>query len=70
MNELLFGPWPLFATTKQFSWQVLAAVLVAAQFGILVLHMMFGNKGSSSGGDGGDFGGWDFGDGEGGGCGD
>ena len=70
MNELLFGPWPLFAGTKLYSWQVLAAVLVGAQFSVLVLHMIFGKKGSSSAGDGGDIGGWDFGDGGGGDCGD
>ena len=71
MNELLFGPWgPLFATTRQYPWQIFAAVLVLAQFGILLMHMIFGGKGSSRGGDGGDIGGWDFGDGDGGGGGD
>jgi hypothetical protein len=71
VNDLLFGPWPLFAIAKQYySWQMLAAVLVAAQFGIVALYMMFGKKRSSRGGDGGDIGGWDFGDGDGGGCGD
>jgi hypothetical protein len=49
---------------------MLAAVLVCAQFSVLVLHMIFGKKGSSSAGDGGDIGGWDFGDGDGGDCGD
>ena len=69
VNDWLFGPWPLFAVAKQYySWQMLAVVLVVAQLGILVLHMMFGNNGSSSGGDGGDIGGWDFGEGDG--CGD
>jgi hypothetical protein len=71
MNELLFGPWgPLFASTGQYPWRVFAAVLVLAQLGILVMHMIFGEKGSSRGGDGGDIGGWDFGDGDGGGGGD
>jgi hypothetical protein len=70
MSELLFGPWPLLAYTGQHPWHLLAAVLVLAQLGILVTHMIFGAKGSSRGGDGGDIGGWDFGDGDGGGCGD
>jgi hypothetical protein len=71
MNELLFGPWaPLFAYTKQHPWQVLANVLALAQLGILITHMIFGEKGSSGSGGGGDIGGWDFGDGDGGECGD
>jgi hypothetical protein len=71
MNELLFGPsTPPFAYLGLRPWQVVAAVLVLAQFGILVMHMIFGEKGSSRGGDGGDIGGWDFGDGDGGGGGD
>jgi hypothetical protein len=72
MNELLFGTGasPLLAYARQFPWQVFAGALVLAQFAILALHMMFGAKGSSGGGDGGDIGGWDFGDGDGGGCGD
>ena len=71
MNELLFGPWaPLFAYTRLHPWQVFADVLVLAQLGILVMHMIFGAKGSSRGGTGGDIGDWDFGDGDGGGGGD
>jgi hypothetical protein len=68
MHDLLFGSLgPLLGIPKLHPWQVFGAVLVFAQFGILVLHMMFGAKGSSRGGDGGDIGGWDFGDGDGGG---
>jgi hypothetical protein len=74
MSELLFGTGasPLLAYARQFPWQVFAGALVLAQFAILALHMMFGDKRSSRGMDGGDIGGWDFGDGDGdsGGCGD
>jgi hypothetical protein len=68
MRELLFGPWePLLAYTRQYSWHVFVNVLVVAQLGILVTYMIFGKKGSSRGDSGGDIGGWDFGDGDGGG---
>ena len=79
MHEMLFGPLatqlfgsegPLLTYGKQYPLQMLVAVLVVAQFAILALHMMFGAKGSSRGGDGGDIGGWDFGDADGGDCGD
>ena len=71
MHDLLFGSLgPLFGIPRLHPWQVFAAVLVFAQFGILLLHMIFGAKGSSHGSDGGDIGGWDFGDGDGGDCGD
>jgi hypothetical protein len=46
---------------------VFAAVLVAT---LLVLDLMFRKKRPSSGGDGGDISGFDFGDVDGGGCGD
>ena len=68
MDQLLFGPWPLFAVAKP--WQVLAAALVFAQLLILVLHRWWGKTGTSSAGDGGDLGDWDLGDGDGAGCGD
>jgi hypothetical protein len=69
MNEWLFGSWaPLLAYSRQYPLQVFAGVLVFAQFAILLLHMMFGR--ATRGSDGGDIGGWDFGDGDGGGCGD
>jgi hypothetical protein len=68
MGELLSGSWAtLFVHARQYPLQTLAAVLVAAQFGIFVLHMIFGDKNSSRGCDGGDIGGWDFGDADGGG---
>jgi hypothetical protein len=72
MKELLFGTGvsPLLAYSKQYPWHVLACVLVLAQFAILVLHMIFGDRRSSHGMDSGDIGGWDFGDSDGGGCGD
>jgi hypothetical protein len=74
MYELLFGSGtsPLLAYGKQYPSHVWIGVLVLAQFAILALHMMFGDKRSSRGTDGGDIGGWDFGDGDGdtGGCGD
>jgi hypothetical protein len=67
MQELLFGPllptWgPLvLAFIKQHPWQVFAAVLVF----VLLMDLMFRKR---SWGDGGDFGGLDFGgDGD---CGD
>ena len=70
MNELLFGPWePLLAATGHHPWRVFAAALVFAQFAVLVLHMVLGQEDRRAG-DGGDLGGWDLGDGDGGGCGD
>jgi hypothetical protein len=66
MQELLLGTWgpQLVAYSRQYPWRVFAAVLT----GILLLDMMFRkNRGSS--GDAG-VGGWDFGDGDGGGCGE
>jgi hypothetical protein len=65
MQELLFGIWSpqLISYRQQHPWRVFAIVLV----GILVLDMMF--REDRSGGDSG-VGGWDLGDGDGGGCGD
>lgn len=65
MQELLLGSWSpqIVAYSQQYPWRVFAAVPVAA----LVLDLMFRKKRSSAGGD---FGGFDFGDGDGGGCGD
>lgn len=60
MQELLFGPLLLtwgprvFAFIKQHPWQVFAAVLVF----VLLIDLMFRKR---SPGDGGDFGGLDFG---------
>jgi hypothetical protein len=60
MQELLFGPllltWgpPVLAFIKQHPWQVFAAVLVF----VLLMNLMFRKRPS---GDGGDFGGLDFG---------
>jgi hypothetical protein len=67
MQELLFGTWspPIIAYSQQYPWRVFAAVLVT----ILLLDLMF-RKRSSGGGDGVDIGGFDCGDGDGGGCGD
>ena len=66
MQEFLFGTWSpqIIAYSQQYPWRVFAAVLVA----ILLLDLMFRKTRSSS--DGGDFGGFDFGDGDGDGCGD
>jgi hypothetical protein len=46
MNELLFGSGtsPLLAYGKQYPLQVLIGVVVLAQFAILALHMIFGDK--------------------------
>jgi hypothetical protein len=66
MQELLLGTWGprIIAFTQQHPWRVFAAVLVL----VLLLDMLFRNRGTS--GDA-DIGGWDFGgDGDGGGCGD
>jgi hypothetical protein len=69
VQELLFGTlfqtWTpqIIAYGRQYPWRVFAAVLVA----ILLLDLMF-RKRSSRGSDGGDFSGFDFGDGDG--CGD
>jgi hypothetical protein len=65
MQELLFGTWSpqLLAYGRQYPWRVFAALLV----GVLVLDLMFG-KGRSRGDSA--VGGWDFGDGDGDGCGD
>ena len=67
MQELLLGTWspPIIAYGQQYPWRVFAIVLVA----ILLLDLMF-RKIPSSSGDGVDIGGLDFGDGDGGGCGD
>jgi uncharacterized membrane protein YgcG len=69
MQELLLGSWgpQIVAYSQQYPWRVFAAVLVAT---LLVPDLMFRKKRSSSGGDGGDISGFDFGDGDGGGCGD
>jgi hypothetical protein len=66
MQELLFGSWSaqITAYSKQYPWRAFAAVLVAA---IVVMQLRFG-KWRSSSGEGGDIGGFDFGDGDG--CGD
>ena len=66
MQELLLGTWgsQIVAYGQQYPWRVFAAVLV----GILLLDLMFGKKRAS--GDGVDIGGFDFGDGDGGDCGD
>jgi hypothetical protein len=66
MQELLLGTWgpQIAAYSQQYPWRVFAAVLV----GIWLQDLMFGKRRSS--GDGGDFGGFDFGDGDGGDCGD
>ena len=68
MQELLLGSWSpqIIAYSQQYPWRVFAAVLVA----VLLLDLMFRKRRSSS--DGGDIGGFDFGDsdGEGSGCGD
>jgi hypothetical protein len=65
MQELLFGSWgpQIVAYSQQYPWPVFAAVLVA----ILLLDLVFRKNRSSSGGD---IGGFDFGDGDGGGCGE
>jgi hypothetical protein len=61
VQELLFGTWrpQIIAYSQQYPWRVFAAVLAA----ILLLDLMF-RKRSSRAGDGGDFGGFDFGDGD------
>jgi hypothetical protein len=68
MQELLLGSWSpqIIAYSQQYPWRVFAAVPVA----VLLLDLMFRKRRSSS--DGGDIGGFDFGDGhgDGGGCGD
>jgi hypothetical protein len=65
MQEFLLGRWgpQILAYSQQYPWRVFAAVLVA----IPLLDLVFGKNRSSSGGD---IGGFDFGDGDGGGCGD
>jgi hypothetical protein len=63
MQELLFGPllltWGPRAIdyVRQYPWRVFAAVLVFA----LLMDLMFRKRSQGSGGDGGDFGGLDFG---------
>ena len=63
MQELLFGPllltWgpPTVDYVRQHPWQVFAAVLVF----VLLLDLMFRKRSRGRGGDGGDFGGFDFG---------
>jgi hypothetical protein len=66
MQELLLGKWgrQLVASSQQYPWRIFAAVIV----GILLLDMMLRkNRGASCDAD---IGGWDSGDGDGGGCGD
>jgi hypothetical protein len=60
MQELLFGTWspPIIAFCRQYPWQVFAFVLVTA---LVVFDLTRRNR--SSAGD--DFGGFDFGDGDG-----
>lgn len=67
MQELLFGTWSpsIKAYGQQYPWRLFAIVLVAILFVDLMLR-----KGPSLSGDGVDIGGFDFGDGDGGGCGD
>ncbi|HZC98103.1 MAG TPA: hypothetical protein VE267_18640 [Bradyrhizobium sp.] len=67
MQETLLGTWgpQIIAYSQQHPWHVFALLLVA----ILLMDLMFGKR-SSAGGDGGDFGGFDFGGGDGDGCGD
>lgn len=61
MQELLFGPllltWgpQIIGYVRQYPWRVFAAVLVF----VLLMDLMFRKR--SRGGDGGDFGGLDFG---------
>jgi hypothetical protein len=72
MQELLLGPLlaPLSGTwgpqiigySQQYPWRVFAAVLAV----VLLLDMLFRKTRSSAAG--GDIGGFDFGDGDGGGC--
>jgi hypothetical protein len=66
MQELLFGSWSpqIIAYGQHYPWRVFAAVLVAG----LLLDLMFRKRPSSS--DGADISSFDFGDGDGGGCGD
>jgi hypothetical protein len=63
MQELLFGTWspPIMAFCQQHFWQVFTFVLVTA---IVVFDLARKNR-ASSGGDGGDFSGFDLGDGDG-----
>ncbi len=67
MQELLFGPllltWgpKIVDYVRQYPWRVFAAVLVV----VLLLDLMFRKRASGSGGDGGDFSGFDFGGGDG-----
>ena len=62
MQELLFGPllltWgpKIIDFVRQYPWQVFAAILVF----VLLMDLMF-RKRSRGSGDGGDFGGLDFG---------
>jgi hypothetical protein len=60
MQELLFGTWSpsIMAFCQRYPWQVFAFVLVTA---LVVLDLTRRNR--SSAGD--DFGGFDFGDGDG-----
>lgn len=63
MQELLFGPllltWgpKIIDYVSRHPWRVFAAVLVV----VLLMDLMFGKRSRGSGGDGGDFGGLDFG---------
>jgi len=70
MRELLFGSWgptiadicrQVFAYSVQYPRRVFACVLVA----VLLITMMFGKRGSGTGGDGPDVGALDFGGGDG-----
>jgi hypothetical protein len=60
MQELLFGSWslPIIAFCQQYPWQVFAFVLVTA---LVVFDLTRRNRKSA----GDDFGGLDFGDGDG-----
>jgi hypothetical protein len=66
MQEFLFGTWSpqIIAYSQKYPWRVFAIVLV----GILVLDLIL--RKDRSRGDGGDFGGFDWGDGGGDGGGD
>ncbi len=66
MHEFLSATWePLLATARHEPWRAFAGMLVVAQLAILALCVMF--KKGTWGSDGGDIGGWDFGDSDGGG---
>ena len=67
MQQWLFGTWghDILAYSRQYPAPVLAVVLAGIS---IVINLVFGTRGSGSGDL--DIGGYDFGDGDGGGCGD